>query len=45
MLDSLLKGGLKGIDRVVSVGHTMDFDFVWDGYHLVDSMTRTIAIR
>ena len=38
----LLKSGIKGIDRVVPVGRTMDFDLIWDGYNLVDRMSRTI---
>ena len=41
----LLMSGLKGVDRVVTIGHTMDFDLVWDGYHLINSMTRVIAVR
>lgn len=41
----LLFSGLKGLDRVVPVGHMMDFDFIWDGYNLYDSMTRAVAIR
>lgn len=41
----LLQSGIKGLDRVVPVGHTMDFDLVWDGYYLLDSMTRTVAVR
>lgn len=41
----LLQSGIKGLDRVVPVGHTMDFDLIWDGYNLLDSMTRTVAVR
>lgn len=41
----LLKSGIKGIDRLTPVGHTMDFDLIWDGYHLVEHMTRTIAVK
>ncbi len=41
----LLQSGIRGLDRVVPVGHMMDFDLVWDGYNLFDSMTRTIAVR
>lgn len=38
----LLKSGIRGVDRVVPIGHTMDFDFIWDGYNLIEQMTRTI---
>lgn len=34
--------GIRGIDRVVPIGKTMDFDFIWDGYNLVERLTRTI---
>ena len=36
----LLDLGTKGVDRVVRVGHTMDFDLVWDGYDLFEELTR-----
>ena len=44
MLLPLLETAPKGIDRVVPVGRTMDFDLVWDGYDLYERMTRAIAI-
>lgn len=40
----LLQSGIKGVDRVVPVGSTMDFDFIWDGYNLTERLTRTIQI-
>lgn len=44
IVESLLKSGIKGIDRVVKIGHTMDFDLIWDGYNLVERLTRTIGM-
>lgn len=41
----LVTAGIKGIDRVVPIGSTMDFDFIWDGYNLCERLTRTISIR
>lgn len=38
----LLESGIRGVDRVVLLGHTMDYDLIWDGYHLVERFTRTI---
>ena len=38
----LLSRRPKGIDRIIPVGHTMDFDLIWDGYNLIDIMSRTI---
>lgn len=42
-LVSLVLSGVKGIDRIVKIGHTMDFDLLWDGYNLVESLTRTVT--
>ena len=44
MLMPLLKCGVKGIDRVAEIGHTMDFDLIWDGYDLMERLTRNIRI-
>ena len=38
----LLDSGIRGVDRVVPLGHTMDYDLIWDGYNLVEKFTRTI---
>ena len=40
----LLYKGLKGIDRIVPIGKTMDFDLLWDGYQLPNMLTRTIVM-
>ena len=40
----LVRAGVKGIDRVVPMGKTMDFDLIWDGYNLPALMTRTIVM-
>ena len=44
MILPLLESEIKGVDRVVYVGKTMDFDLIWDGYNLVDRLTRTIGV-
>ena len=44
MLIPLLNSGVKGVDRVVPVGRTMDFDLIWDGYDLYERLTRVIQI-
>ena len=38
----LLESGIKGIDRIVPVGKTMDFDLIWDGYDLFSFFSRTV---
>lgn len=42
VLFPLLKSGIRGVDRVVPMGHTMDFDLIWDGYNLVSQLTRAV---
>jgi len=43
MFDTLIKSGIRGIDRIVPLGQTMDFDLIWDGYNLYERLTRQIA--
>lgn len=39
----LIEKGIKGVDRISKIGHTMDFDLIWDGNNLVERFTRTIS--
>lgn len=43
VLKPLFISGIKGIDRVIPIGRTMDFDLIWDGYNIPSLMTRTIV--
>lgn len=45
MFISLINTGLKGIDRIVPIGKTMDFDLIWDGYDLPCLLSRIVAIE
>lgn len=36
--------GLKGIDRIVPVGSASDFSSIWDGYDVINSLSRNIKI-
>ena len=40
----LISEGIKGIDRIADIGHTMDFDLIWDGYDLTRALTREITV-
>lgn len=40
----LLESGISGVDRIVPIGKTMDFEFIWDGYNLFERLTRIISI-
>lgn len=44
LVEPLLQSGICGVDRLVPIGHTMDYDLIWDGYNLVERFTRTISI-
>lgn len=44
MFLSLIKSGVKGIDRIVPIGQTMDFDLIWDGYNLPIFLSRVIIL-
>ena len=33
-----------GIDRIVPIGRTMDFSLMWDGYNLVQALSRSIQV-
>lgn len=44
LIRPLLASGIKGVDRVVPLGKTMDFDLIWDGYNLYERLTRTIVL-
>ena len=43
ILCPLLESAPRGIDRVVPIGKTMDFDLIWDGYELPVVLTRSIS--
>ena len=40
----ITRNRLRGVDRVVPVGKALDMDVVWDGYDIVSSLSRVIAI-
>ncbi len=44
MFAPLIKMGVKGIDRIVPIGKTLDFDFIWDGFNLYERLVRTVVI-
>ena len=37
--------GSRGVDRIVPVGEALAFDFVWDGFDLLDDFTRRVRVR
>ena len=45
MVLPLIQAGVRGIERVVPIGKTMDFDLIWDGYNLPALLTRTVVMK
>ena len=40
----VLRNRPYGIDRIVPIGETLDFSLVWDGYDLIDTLSRICSI-
>jgi hypothetical protein len=40
----IIRNNFKGIDRVIPIGKTAEFDLIWDGYNLIEHLTRSIQI-
>lgn len=41
----VLKNNLKGIDRIVPIGQSLDISLLWDGYDVLNILSRGIDIR
>lgn len=41
----VLKSGLSGIDRIIPIGRTSDFSVIWDGFDLVNTLSRIVSIE
>lgn len=41
----LIKNNLKGVDRIVPIGQSLNISLKWDGYNVINSLTRTIEVR
>jgi hypothetical protein len=44
-LEGYITRELPQIDRIVPIGHTMDFSFNWDGYNLIQTMSRIVELN
>ena len=44
MVDFVMDKGVRGIDRVVDIGDTMGLEFTWDGYRMIEQMSRVVYI-
>jgi len=41
----VIDNGLHGIDRIVPIGSALDIDIIWDGFDLINELTRIVDIR
>ena len=37
------KFGVRGVDRIVPIGKTMELSFRWDGYDMIETMSRVVV--
>jgi Acyl-CoA reductase (LuxC). len=44
VVDFVLDKGVRGVDRVVDIGDTMGLEFTWDGFRMIEAMSRVIYI-
>lgn len=45
IFEIIKKNNLKGIDQICDFGKAMQFSNVWDGYNVIESLTRSINIK
>ena len=45
LVSHIIDNKLKGIDRVVPVGQSLNINLLWDGYDLSKSLTRVIGLE
>ena len=40
----IISSKLQGIDRIVPIGRSLDMDVIWDGYDIINHLSRTVDI-
>lgn len=40
--DVVYSHGVRGVDRIVELGQTMGLEFIWDGYKMIETMSRFV---
>lgn len=40
----VMEHGVRGVDRIVALGQTMGLEFVWDGFRMIEAMTRIVYV-
>lgn len=44
LTDFVKRSRFLGLDRIVPIGKTTEFSLTWDGYNLIDTMSRVVSI-
>lgn len=39
---AVINAGVLGADRIIPVGQALDMDVIWDGYHMIESLSRIV---
>ncbi len=37
------KSGVRGVDRIVPMGHAQEFSLIWDGYDIIGNLSRIVS--
>lgn len=45
LLDFVLKNHLRGVDRIVPFGNSLDMNVYWDGYDIIGQLSRRIIVE
>jgi len=45
LADFVINNRLKGIDRIVPVGEALNMNILWDGYNILNELSRIIDVR
>lgn len=41
----VMQNGVRGVDRIVPIGKALDIDLIWDGYHMMEMLSRIIEVK
>lgn len=44
LCDLAVNHGVRGVDRIVPLGRTMDLEFIWDGFSMISAMSRYVDV-
>ena len=41
----MIFNNLRGLDRIVPIGKSMDMDIIWDGYDVINQLSRQLIFQ